>query len=326
MAAILRDGFEMGDVLTFDTYGGVAADNTTVRSGVYSAKITYNTGYGEYVLPGGPFSSLYVRACVRSTTNDIQIRLRDNLDHHCFSIEFDTTTKTVQIRDSSDTLQASSTKLWAIDTWYICEISANMAGTPSISVKVDGDVWVEWAGSLTYTSMYRLRLTGGGNVYFDDVGVNDPSGTENNGWLGDGHIIMAGPMGAGDQTGLTPSTGANWQCVDEIPNNADVDYVFGSMDTSYDLYGLANLSTSIPDTDVIKNVWVEATARQEAGGADGISLGVKAGTTEAWCSKIALLTTYTRQRGTYYPANPDDAAAWEESDIDALQAGVKLVA
>jgi hypothetical protein len=59
-----------------------------------------------------------------------------------------------------------------------------------------------------------------------------------NGFLGECRVNAYLPTGAGATTGLTPSTGANWQCVDDTVLSA-TDYVSGT--TGKDTYDFPNL-------------------------------------------------------------------------------------
>ncbi len=105
------------------------------------------------------------------------------------------------------------------------------------------------------------------------------------------------------------------------PGNDDTDYVTGSVAEEYDLYNLESMPT-LPDNAEIKRVWPEARARDESLG--DIAVMLKAGVTEDEDSAVTLGTAYDVIKGAERLLNPDDSAAWEESDINALQVGVKI--
>lgn len=73
---------------------------------------------------------------------------------------------------------------------------------------------------------------------------------------GSGYIVNLMPNGAGVVTQLTPSAGANWQCVDEIPP-ATGDYVSGTVDQLYDLYATGSLPASAVYVNVVQ-MWAYA--------------------------------------------------------------------
>ena len=136
---------------------------------------------------------------------------------------------------------------------------------------------------------------------------------------------MLNPDGAGSSTQLTPSAGANWQCVDEYPAS-DADYVtaygLGAPGSEFlDLYTLSALAMT--DT-VINSVTVHA--RWRGGGY------------EAPWGKIAIQTGGVTFYGTQHPTtggvwtniseewttNPNTGNPWTPAEVNALQAGMRV--
>ena len=82
------------------------------------------------------------------------------------------------------------------------------------------------------------------NIDYDDLYVLDGSGSAPcNAFLGDCRVDARFPTGAGSNTGWTPSTGANWQNVDDAAPNDDTDYN-------------AAASTGLTDTFVVQDAAV----------------------------------------------------------------------
>jgi len=146
------------------------------------------------------------------------------------------------------------------------------------------------------------------------------------------------PNGAGDVTQLAPSAGANWECVDDNPHDGDTTYnQFDNTAIKRDLY---NLSSLPGDAVTVESVQVYVTVRTEAtaGGSSGsFRILWKTGGTEY----ETPLPFYTggfwepdppRSGGEYVEfsetrsVNPGTSAAWTPTEVNALQAGIKVYA
>src|SRR4029079_19356311 len=109
----------------------------------------------------------------------------------------------------------------------------NSVGT--VTVRVNGVVWLALTGidnqataSATWNELGINRpgsTTAGIQWDCDDLYVGDGSGAAPwNDFLGECRVDARVPTGPGATTTWTPSVGANWQCVDEIPPNDDTDF------------------------------------------------------------------------------------------------------
>jgi hypothetical protein len=75
------------------------------------------------------------------------------------------------------------------------------------------------------------------NTDFDDLYVLDGSGAAPwNAFLGDCRVDVRNPTAAGATTGWTPSTGSNWQNVDDAAPNDDTDYNSTSTTNAVDTF------------------------------------------------------------------------------------------
>ena len=129
------------------------------------------------------------------------------------------------------------------------------------------------------------------------------------------------PSGAGSLTQLTPTDGANYQCVDEDVAD-DEDYVYyecysaGTV-TKTDSYALPNPSIR----GVINSVTVCYRVGASVGGG-ATKAAYKIGST--YSSYTDLTTSWVNRTGTVYTTNPDTSAAWTLADLNDLQIGVSL--
>jgi len=129
------------------------------------------------------------------------------------------------------------------------------------------------------------------------------------------------PSGAGDRTELTPSAGANWQCVDEASPDEDGSYVYtGSGD--YDLYALSNHAL----TGVVTSVTVYARGKLTGDSGSTFKTVMKTGGNVYYGSVYSLSSSWTTRPSPTYTDNPSTGTTWTWDEVDALQAGVSLTA
>jgi len=164
------------------------------------------------------------------------------------------------------TTQTGSVTL-SVDTWYRAELStllSDTVGTGELRVYL-GDATtpletLTLSGEDTWPSTpnFRIGNRGSGNsgdVYFDDIAINDDTGSFQNSFPGPGKIFLLEPAGDVSVTATpTPSSPAtNWDKVDDLPGAPDdaTSYVdFGSATT--DRYSMTNLGAEVPsDADII---------------------------------------------------------------------------
>jgi hypothetical protein len=328
MARVFTDGAEMGDLLFLTTYSGADVSITaTARSGSYAYQMSKNIDnrFMSKSLPSA-LSEFYYRQAFRvSAEQDIFMWYKGTT-----LLGYINAAPGGYLRAYvSTSLVATGTTLLAASTWYLVEVHVKIDdSTGDITVKLDGLVELTFSGDtkpgadadidkLYYTTIAQ------GTLIIDDLALNDTTGGVDDSWCGDGRVILIQPNAAGDVTMLTPSTGSNYQCVDEIPANGDTDYVESDTPADYDLYNLEACGLS----DVtIKRIWAEARARDTVAVGGEVALVIKTGGTEFDGPNVALLTTYSKQvLGTVHRVNPDTTVAWTVSDIDALQAGPKVI-
>jgi hypothetical protein len=178
------------------------------------------------------------------------------------------------------------------------------------------------------------------NIYFDDIAVNDTSGSAQTSYPNDGKVLYLRPNAAGDintfatQTGGTAGAANNFTRVDEVTPNDATDFNGSSTLNEEDLFNFGNSGIGASDTvNVVevhgrfRNSTADATAKvtfeieKTSGGTKTSSAAITpnsttwrtnvAGTTEP---KTAAIVTYT----------DPDGAAWTQSTLDSLQAGYKL--
>lgn len=231
---------------------------------------------------------------------------------------------------STGTLVATGAIPYSASVWYIIEVYVKIADSGGrIVLKFDGIIDINYTGDTkpgADTTVGQIAYNTGYNSGFriDDIALNDTSGGSDNGWCGDGHIIALRPNGNGDSSQFVGSDGNstdNYLLVDEAPPNGS-DYTQSPNVGEQDLYnfgatGLTNVS--------IRRIWPEARAIDTVAEGAEVYLPIKTNSIQYDGTAVSLLTSYTKQlRGDVRTINPDTTSAWQVSELDALQAGIKV--
>lgn len=220
-------------------------------------------------------------------------------------------------------------------TWTLIEVHlvAATGATGTCEVKINGASVIAATSQRTcqlnanfgafhlgFTRQSSVGGVAGSFLAFDDLRVNDTTGSVNNAWPGDEQIRLVVPNGAGDLTQLSrggTDSGANWDQVNEVPASS-ADYVTGATVGLTDLYNVSDIAvTSISAINVIGQV-------SNSDGASGtMSLPTKSPAGQSDGAAFPLTATWTYQQ-RLLEADPADAAAWTSAKLTALQIGAKV--
>jgi hypothetical protein len=175
-------------------------------------------------------------------------------------------------------------------------------------------------GTSTNIDMVTVaRPASGGNSRFDDFYICDTVGSApHNTFLGELRINTLVPIAAGSDTGFTPSTGANYTTVDELPYSA-TDYVSAITPGTRDLYTMSDVAGSYTVLGVQNNV----IAKKTDAGAISIKPAIKSGGTIYYGSPTVLQTadkTITDPRAV----NPATSSAWSVGSVNSLESGMEI--
>lgn len=155
---------------------------------------------------------------------------------------------------------------------------------------------------------------------FDDVYILDSSGSApNNTFLGDVVVETLFPSGAGATTNFTPSTGSNFQNVDDTNHDGDTTYNSASTVGNRDTFATTNL---VGTSATIYGLQTNIVARTSTLGVRSISdVVVSTGTFDG--DNFALSANYENYR-TLKPLNPNTSAAWTVSEVNAAEFGYEI--
>lgn len=273
-------------------------------------------------------------------TNGIFFRIYEGTTHH-LSLSMDNTTGIIQVLQGNGTVLVTSLTSAITNQFYYIEFHFIIDNTTgAVGLRFNGQTSDEVAatgidtqngGTAAWT---RFALDGDASSSqdedYDDLYVLDDVdsgivGAPNNDYLGDMIVECLEPDGAGASTQLTPSAGANWQNVDEIPgHDGDTTYNESATVSNQDTYAMDPLV--FIDDDDIKAIQVAGVMRKvDAGARSGRN--IIRHVSDFYGATRVLSTSYEYQRDIAEGANPfAGTTQWTIANVDALQAGFDVVA
>jgi len=267
-----------------------------------------------------------------TTTSSTLVACREGAQFH--STIALTTTGAIRMRRASTQLGSDSTFTFALNTRYRVEVRTVIADAGGlIDVRVDGTSVVSVsgvdtrdAGAAGVASRIELRSmihsSGFGNTIFDNLTVNNTTGTAPTSWPGARRIETLFPT-SDVAAQWTPSTGGlNYDLVNDATPDL-LTFVQSNTAGHADRYGLAHLSGTPTAIDAVQLVY--RAARSDNGSRTMRGL-IRSGTTTANGGTVTPPATPIGQyyRDTWH-ADPDTSAAWDAAGVNALQAGVEVV-
>jgi hypothetical protein len=195
------------------------------------------------------------------------------------------------------------------------------------------DVWVEGQNVLSLTSQNTLNgatdainllgMSGQNTTHnqFDDLYILDDSGSDNTSELGPVFVETLVPDSDGNVNAFTPSTGFNWENVDDIaPDDQDGTYNHSGTATDQELYGFAALAGNI---GVVFAVEASALIRKEDAGFREIRHVARSNVTEVEGPNKVFGANY-KNIGHIFEKDPNGDIEWDEASVNAAEFGIVL--
>lgn len=235
----------------------------------------------------------------------------------------------LEIRRGTTIVATSANNIIASNTWFYIEVRVVVSDTVGVvEVRLNGVTTpvltfsgdTKNAGTNSTIDTIRWQLAANGISYMDDIYINDGTGTENNSFEGDCEVQTLVPTGAGASTGLTPSTGSNWQTVDEAPP-VQTDYSGSSVSGTRDSYAITDLRAG---TGVVKAVRQTTAWHKSDAGAASMKRVLRVGSTNYYGSNVALPSSMALSVD-YIPKSPATSSAWTISEINGAEIGAEVV-
>jgi len=326
MARVFIDGFEAGDLKLWNlVVGAYLSSGVAGMDGTYCLNCD---GFGDY------YAHKYLAAAPEYY---LAFRYRGSSAQYASSMcyFFNGTTQLARLRrnpssgfleirrgTSYGTLLATGAIAVNVGTPVLIEVHYKPHNTEGIfQVKVGGILDIDFTGDTTdgATAIDAIRLGGDGGYYsscwFDNVVIDNAA------WPGNTRIQAIKPTGAGNSTQWTPSAGANYQCVDEVPPS-ESDFVSTNTIGQLDLYAAGDLAGTIGS---VKCVQLQALAKAEGSPSPhNLQLAVRTNGADYFSGDKAVPSSST-QLSNLWEANPATAAPWQEAEVNAMEIGMKAV-
>lgn len=223
------------------------------------------------------------------------------------------------------TLLGTSTATLTTGAWNYLELRAYIDDTAGeYEVRLNGVSILSGTAvdtkqqTANYVDVVQL-LCGAVVSFIDDLYIRGDTVLTAGGFLGDCKVLTRYPDAPGTYTQLTPSAGANWQCVDEALFNGDTDFNSGSTVGNRDTYAMQALG----DSGTIKAVQAVFAVKKTDAGSRTVKPYIKSGATEVAGTAQGLSTDYQFVREVY-SVDPNTGAEWSTPAYDAVEVGVEV--
>ncbi len=211
--------------------------------------------------------------------------------------------------------------------WYYLELQAlidNAAGAFDLhvgGVSVLSDTGIDTKeGTHDYCDVVKLISPSGVDILFDDFYVLNNSGSVNNDFLGNVHVLAIFPDGDGTSSDWTPNTGNNFECVDDITADGDTTYVESNTANHVDLYTYDDLASSMN----IKGIQINTDCRDTDANTYTIITEIRSGGNTYDDAGQALGTTSYVTKRYISEADPNTSNSWVYTDINSAEFGIKV--
>jgi hypothetical protein len=327
MALLFMDGFDASDFAV----KGWTAGNTpvAVASTRFGSGMAVNLpGSTRYLLRGIPYSGkAFVGMAILcppplSGTNLLTFYTDTAVTTHMVvRLNAD---GSVSLLRNVTVVASSAPGLLVAGVWAFLEASCTISDTVGeCVVRINGVTAVSFTGDTrnagTSTQIDAVRISG--SLTVDDFYALDATGAApHNTFLGDVRVMTMPVTGAGANTELTPSAGANWQCVDEMPWSA-TDYVSGAAAGLKDSYAMGDVS----GVSLVYGVQTNVIGRKSDAGARSINHLVRSGGLNYTGGYTFPLNTADATSSQVYVNDPITTVPWTVAGVNAMEMGAEVV-
>lgn len=284
--------------------------NGGLATKVVTADATYTVGFGLYI-PNATDASSIVGFL---DTGTIQVDLRFNVAGQLF------------VTRNGTTIVGPAAGALLSNTWYFVEFQSTINDTTgTVTVKVNGTTVLSGSGldtkNTANASANQIRLYGSStNHNFADVYANSGTGGDTGFW-DDIRVAVSFPDADGTTLQWTNSTGStSYDLLDETSPNT-TDYISSATANQITTLSMQNLAAGV---GAIKALAVTLYMSKDDAGTRTGGAVVRSGGTNYVGATFSFLDTWSFVQ-TLWTTDPATSAAWTESGVNAVEAGVKLI-
>ena len=351
MARLWSSGFELNTISTsVEGYtifqSNPTISSSTVRSGAYSLNPATSVNREGIIYQysnnteGSYFFRFFIRIADDLDGQQEIIRLRDTSGNGKVSIRLNTD-ETLELWNEEDAAQVGSdSSSLSLNTWYRIELAVDSTTLASTAIEAKIDEVTFASGTINITESPGQMLLGcgltsnvSGDLFFDDVAINDSSGSFENSYPGSGKIIHLRPNAAGDNSDWTN----DYTYVDEVTPDDATTLVSSNTLDQIDDHNI-EAPSAIGDSDTINVVQVGVRFNGVGASANAsFVLRVKAssgGTVEESAAITPSNATWVTNAAaaprnyslTLYDLPGASTTPWTKEDLASAQIGVRLSA
>jgi hypothetical protein len=360
MARIFSSGFELNSItanMEWDAATGVTISSSTVRSGGYSGRVSslvsgtnqrFRTQFKTSGSNGPFYFRFYFRVATLPTAANRIFALSSNSTAGTAVDAYITLDNTgaLTLFDDAGQIGTASVAL-STGVWYRIEVlfdRTQSAGSRILRARIDGTEFAVGTAQTFTTSIFHLFLGGNlnseaqttGDWFFDDVAINDTTGTSQLTYPGAGSIIHLYPNATGDSNGFLTQVGGtvgaanNYTRVNETTPNDATSYNASTLLSAEDLLNVTN--SGLGATDIIALVAVGVRMTDLVGADATAAFKVEAekvtGGTKSQSAAIIPNSTTWKTNATTAPLlhplimyKDPDGSSWTQATIDTMQIG-----
>lgn len=364
MARLHQDGFEFNsttaNVATYDTITNVTMGTTNVRTGSRAAQITS--------LSSGAARGLNKKFQTAAATNNflrayIYIVTYPSADNQIMNFSNTTSlgsgqrcsislssTGTLKLFNAVPSQIGSASSVLSLNTWYRVELrcdTTNASGSRTAAASLDGTIFATsstealggTASSISIGGNLVLEAQTTGQWWFDDLALNDNTGSFQNSYPGSGQILQLYPNAAGDangylvQVGGTVGSANNFTRINEIPPDDATSYNASAVLNAEDLFNVTDSGMGAGDTVNVVAVggrFADITAADTTSGIKFEIIKTSGGTKSQSANIVPNSTGWNTNDITsprLYPIilyQDPDGSAWTQTTVDSMQIGYTI--
>lgn len=246
------------------------------------------------------------------------------------SVKVDTTEGTIVVYrgDFGGTVLTTVTGKWFYGTWHHWEFKVTCNDTTGVvQIAIDGVLVVNLSGVDTKNGgaddlidQIDWQVGSGDDGYHcRDIVVMNGAGSSLNDRIGPTAVALMKPNGAGGVTGWTPSTGANWQTVDEATIST-ADYVSAGSTALADTYATQDWPYQVVPAAIAVTAFAIAIS-----GTMGLKGRVRRSSTNSDHATTLTPTAGYAPWQWVFEQDPIAAAAWTIANFNAAEFGMLTV-
>lgn len=363
MARITSIGFETNSTgsdieassITWNTNGVFAPQTSTVRTGTYAAKDVIS-GLGDFFfVNASAINSQFLRFYLQigvSVNHDCEIALFSDSSGNTIAALYLTTSNTLKLMYNNAlgvmTQIGSASAALSSGAFNLVELHVDDTGGISSTVvegRLGGSVFATGTeiinsvdggvpnGQVILGSDITDTISSSGTLYFDDVAVNDNSGSNQNSYPGAGAITRMTPNAAGDSNTFSVAVGGtagaanNFTRVDEVTPNDATSYNGSATLNQSDLFKCADPAIG---TDTVNCIQILARMVQSVSNA---TIKIELQWEKSAAGTIGANTPFNPNDTSFFLTRPGhdivaytnpDASTITESTLSTTQIGYKL--